>query len=76
MSQNRSESEVADRDITSIHGSTKVGEGDSLLALNKRIEIHDKIMPTYYNYGDAIEGERIVCQFRRISKKGRVKDGG
>ncbi|MHC1599323.1 MAG: hypothetical protein ACXQS5_00655 [Candidatus Methanospirareceae archaeon] len=42
MSQNRSESEVTDRGITSIHGSTKVGEGDSLLALNKRIEIHDK----------------------------------
>ncbi len=29
-------------------------------------------MPTYYNYGDAIEGERIVCQFRRISKPGTI----
>jgi len=25
-------------------------------------------MPTYYNHGDAIEGDRIVCQFRGISK--------
>jgi hypothetical protein len=25
-------------------------------------------MPTYYNLEDAIEGERIACQFRSISK--------
>ena len=25
-------------------------------------------MPTYYNYGDAIRGERIICQLRRINK--------
>ncbi len=25
-------------------------------------------MPTYYNFGDAVDGERITCQFRRISK--------
>lgn len=36
MSPGRSESEVTDRDIASIHDSTKVGEVDSLLALNKR----------------------------------------
>jgi hypothetical protein len=43
MSQGRSESEVTDRDIASIHDSTKVGEVDSLLALNKRIEILSEI---------------------------------
>jgi len=39
MSHGRSESGLTDRSITSIHDSTKVGEGDSLLAINKRIEI-------------------------------------
>ncbi|MEA2000039.1 MAG: hypothetical protein U9N61_12050 [Euryarchaeota archaeon] len=27
-------------------------------------------MPSYYKLGDAIEGERVVCQFR---KPGKVK---
>jgi hypothetical protein len=39
LSQDRSESGLTDRGIVSIHDSTKVGEGDSLLAINKRIEI-------------------------------------
>ncbi len=26
-------------------------------------------MPVHYNANDAIEGKRIACQFRRISKK-------
>ncbi len=38
MSKGRSESELTDRGITSNHDSTKMGKGDSLLALNKRIE--------------------------------------
>ncbi len=39
MSQSKSGSGITDKGATTIHDSTKVGEGDSLLALNKRIEI-------------------------------------
>ncbi len=39
MSQSRSGSGITDRGVTSIPDSTEIREGDSLLELNKRIEI-------------------------------------
>jgi len=39
MSQSKSGSGITDKGVTAIPDSTKIGERDSLLALNKRIEI-------------------------------------
>ncbi len=39
MSQSRSGSGITDRGVTSIHDFTKIREGDSLLEINKRIEM-------------------------------------
>ncbi len=33
-------------------------------------------MPTYYNKGDAIEGERIICQFRKSGREEIVRGTG
>lgn len=30
-------------------------------------------MTTYYGFGDAIEGKRIACQFRRIKKVSLIR---
>ena len=33
-------------------------------------------MPTFYNKADAIEGERIVCQFRKSGREEIIRGTG
>jgi len=42
MSQSKSGSGITDKGATTIPDSTKIGEGDSLRELSKRIEIHSE----------------------------------